>query len=78
MITRNVNFHDLDDGCFGVGTFHQWLADEYCCIPVIGDLVFIKLDDGSEALWRVEERTLRPYEIDVYCRVYKQLKDPVV
>lgn len=72
----HIEFHDI--GSWGFPGIESWEPGTYNEVPVIGDLVWIRFEDGGEELWRVEDRCVYPSRVELYCRFHQQMKKPNV
>ena len=74
MNTALITFCDIFDG----GCFAQWEGGTYCFIPVVGDFVHVRMDDGGEQIWKVKYRCIERGTVNLYCKFHKQCIEPKI
>jgi len=71
-----VEFHNIDE--FGVPGFADWEPETYLNVPEIGDIAYVRYENGAEELWKIKKRIVYLTRVELYCSFYMRLTEPKV
>lgn len=69
-----IEFWDITRGC----GFADWEPETYLNVPEIGDIAYVRYENGAEELWKVVERIVYKTKICLYCEFHKSLRGPII